>query len=149
MAVPKPKTKVTNVTSASRFYPYLGVGGRTLAAAASYTVDGDLRQTLASDKRKARLLAAFDADVTNKKVGVTVQVESDPGAPNGTGVTAAEMPGVGIRRTVLTFTNVAMALTDVAATVAFALDNRAITGTTLLVDGGQHLMKFERDFSLM
>jgi NAD(P)-dependent dehydrogenase (short-subunit alcohol dehydrogenase family) len=38
---------------------------------------------------------------------------------------------------------------DVAATVAFALDNRSITGTTLLVDGGQHLMKFERDFSLM
>jgi NAD(P)-dependent dehydrogenase (short-subunit alcohol dehydrogenase family) len=38
---------------------------------------------------------------------------------------------------------------DVAATVAFALDNRSITGTTLLVDGGQHLMRFERDFSLM
>ena len=38
---------------------------------------------------------------------------------------------------------------DVAATVAFALNNRSITGTTLLVDGGQHLMKFERDFSLM
>lgn len=38
---------------------------------------------------------------------------------------------------------------DVAATVAFALANRSITGTTLLVDGGQHLMKFERDFSLM
>lgn len=38
---------------------------------------------------------------------------------------------------------------DVVATVKFALDNRAITGTTLLVDGGQHLMKFERDFSLM
>jgi len=38
---------------------------------------------------------------------------------------------------------------DVAATVAFALTNRSITGTTLLVDGGQHLMKFERDFSLM
>ncbi len=38
---------------------------------------------------------------------------------------------------------------DVAATVRFALDNRSITGTTLLVDGGQHLMKFERDFSLM
>lgn len=38
---------------------------------------------------------------------------------------------------------------DVAATVQFALDNRSITGTTLLVDGGQHLMKFERDFSLM
>ena len=38
---------------------------------------------------------------------------------------------------------------DVVATVKFALDNRSITGTTLLVDGGQHLMKFERDFSLM
>ena len=38
---------------------------------------------------------------------------------------------------------------DVAATVAFALHNRSITGTTLLVDGGQHLMRFERDFSLM
>jgi NAD(P)-dependent dehydrogenase (short-subunit alcohol dehydrogenase family) len=38
---------------------------------------------------------------------------------------------------------------DVAATVRFALENQSITGTTLLVDGGQHLMKFERDFSLM
>lgn len=38
---------------------------------------------------------------------------------------------------------------DVAATVKFALENRSITGTTLLVDGGQHLMRFERDFSLM
>ncbi len=38
---------------------------------------------------------------------------------------------------------------DVAAAVRFALENRSITGTTLLVDGGQHLMKFERDFSLM
>ena len=38
---------------------------------------------------------------------------------------------------------------DVAATVKFALENRSITGTTLLVDGGQHLMKFERDFSMM
>jgi NAD(P)-dependent dehydrogenase (short-subunit alcohol dehydrogenase family) len=38
---------------------------------------------------------------------------------------------------------------DVASTVRFALDNRSITGTTLVVDGGQHLMRFERDFSLM
>jgi hypothetical protein len=37
----------------------------------------------------------------------------------------------------------------VAATVLFALTNPSITGTTLLVDGGQHLMRFERDFSLM
>ena len=38
---------------------------------------------------------------------------------------------------------------DVVSAVKFALDNQSITGTTLLVDGGQHLMKFERDFSLM
>jgi NAD(P)-dependent dehydrogenase (short-subunit alcohol dehydrogenase family) len=38
---------------------------------------------------------------------------------------------------------------DVARTVRFALENASITGTTLLVDGGQHLMKFDRDFSLM
>ena len=38
---------------------------------------------------------------------------------------------------------------DVASAVKFALENSSITGTTLLVDGGQHLMKFGRDFSLM
>lgn len=38
---------------------------------------------------------------------------------------------------------------DVTATVRFALENRSITGTTLLVDGGQHLQRFERDFSMM
>jgi NAD(P)-dependent dehydrogenase (short-subunit alcohol dehydrogenase family) len=38
---------------------------------------------------------------------------------------------------------------DVAATVLFALTNRSITGTSLLVDGGQHLHRFERDFSMM
>ena len=38
---------------------------------------------------------------------------------------------------------------DVSDAVRFALENRSITGTTLLVDGGQHLMRFARDFSLM
>lgn len=38
---------------------------------------------------------------------------------------------------------------DVVEAVKFALENGSITGTTLLVDGGQHLMKFDRDFSLM
>lgn len=38
---------------------------------------------------------------------------------------------------------------DIAHAVRFALENPAITGTTLVVDGGQHLMKFDRDFSLM
>jgi len=38
---------------------------------------------------------------------------------------------------------------DVASAVQFALENQSITGTTLLVDGGQHLMRFERDFSMM
>ena len=38
---------------------------------------------------------------------------------------------------------------DVVSSVLFALNNHSITGTTLLVDGGQHLMKFDRDFSWM
>ncbi|MBN9366677.1 MAG: SDR family oxidoreductase [Comamonadaceae bacterium] len=38
---------------------------------------------------------------------------------------------------------------DVAGAVRFALENRSLTGTTLLVDGGQHLQRFARDFSMM
>ncbi len=38
---------------------------------------------------------------------------------------------------------------DVSSAVRFAIENQSITGTTLLVDGGQHLMRFERDFSMM
>ena len=38
---------------------------------------------------------------------------------------------------------------DVAATVVFAMKTRSITGTTLLVDGGQHLLGLPRDASLM
>lgn len=35
--------------------------------------------------------------------------------------------------------------TDVAAAVCFAAESPAITGTTLLVDGGQHLIPLQRD----
>ena len=38
---------------------------------------------------------------------------------------------------------------DVADTVVFAMKTRSITGTTLLVDGGQHLLGLPRDASLM
>lgn len=38
---------------------------------------------------------------------------------------------------------------DVCSAVKFALENASLTGTTLLVDGGQHLQRFERDFSMM
>lgn len=34
---------------------------------------------------------------------------------------------------------------DIAATVCFVAENPAITGTTLLVDGGQHLLPLQRD----
>lgn len=34
---------------------------------------------------------------------------------------------------------------DVASTVCFVAENRAITGATLLVDGGQHLIPLQRD----
>jgi NAD(P)-dependent dehydrogenase (short-subunit alcohol dehydrogenase family) len=38
---------------------------------------------------------------------------------------------------------------DVVDAVMFAVRNRSITGTTLLIDGGQHLIQFQRDFSMM
>jgi NAD(P)-dependent dehydrogenase (short-subunit alcohol dehydrogenase family) len=34
---------------------------------------------------------------------------------------------------------------DIAAAVCFAAESPAITGTTLIVDGGQHLMPLPRD----
>jgi NAD(P)-dependent dehydrogenase (short-subunit alcohol dehydrogenase family) len=38
---------------------------------------------------------------------------------------------------------------DIAHTVVFAAENSSMTGTTLVVDGGQHLVGFSRDFSMM
>lgn len=38
---------------------------------------------------------------------------------------------------------------DIAATVLFIADNPAITGSVIVVDGGQHLMGLPRDVSLM
>ena len=38
---------------------------------------------------------------------------------------------------------------DIVSAIDFALNNPAITGTTLVVDGGQHLAALSRDFSLM
>ena len=38
---------------------------------------------------------------------------------------------------------------NIANTLLFIITNNAVTGTTILVDGGQHLMRFERDFSVM
>lgn len=38
---------------------------------------------------------------------------------------------------------------DVARTVLFAAQSRSITGTAIIVDGGQHLMGLPRDFSLL
>lgn len=38
---------------------------------------------------------------------------------------------------------------DVASAVEFAIRNQSITGSTIMIDGGQHLMHFDRDFSWM
>ncbi|MDO4636194.1 MAG: SDR family oxidoreductase [Lautropia sp.] len=38
---------------------------------------------------------------------------------------------------------------DIASSVVFAMKTRSLTGTTLLVDGGQHLLGLPRDASLM
>jgi NAD(P)-dependent dehydrogenase (short-subunit alcohol dehydrogenase family) len=38
---------------------------------------------------------------------------------------------------------------DIASAVLFALNNPAITGSTLVIDGGQHLQAQTRDFSFL
>jgi len=38
---------------------------------------------------------------------------------------------------------------DIAQAVLFAAQSRSMTGTTIVVDGGQHLMGLQRDFSMM
>jgi NAD(P)-dependent dehydrogenase (short-subunit alcohol dehydrogenase family) len=38
---------------------------------------------------------------------------------------------------------------DIAATVYFVATNRSMTGATVLVDGGQHLLALPRDISLL
>jgi NAD(P)-dependent dehydrogenase (short-subunit alcohol dehydrogenase family) len=38
---------------------------------------------------------------------------------------------------------------DIARTVRFAIESRAITGTTILVDGGQHLLAQPRDVAFL
>ena len=38
---------------------------------------------------------------------------------------------------------------DIASAVVFLVQNRAITGSSILVDGGQHLVPMARDFSMM
>lgn len=38
---------------------------------------------------------------------------------------------------------------EIAEAVVFAVGNRAITGTTIFVDGGQHLLPLSRDFSFL
>jgi NAD(P)-dependent dehydrogenase (short-subunit alcohol dehydrogenase family) len=38
---------------------------------------------------------------------------------------------------------------DIASGVLFAVNNKAITGTNILIDGGQHLIGMSRDFSVM
>jgi NAD(P)-dependent dehydrogenase (short-subunit alcohol dehydrogenase family) len=38
---------------------------------------------------------------------------------------------------------------DITRAVRFVLESKSITGETILVDGGQHLVRMDRDFSLM
>ena len=38
---------------------------------------------------------------------------------------------------------------DITKTVLFLLESKSITGETILIDGGQHLQRMDRDFSLM
>lgn len=112
----------TNPSASSKYFMYLGDHGLTLAAGASYTADGDLEAYWrAHDKRKFQTLTT---DLANGVV-VKTQIPAGGGAvAYGTSVTGYDT-GLGAHRTVLTLTNLAVAMTD-------ATTNGAYGGVTLL-----------------
>ena len=58
-------------------------------------------------------------------------------------------PAAFARAQALSLTGHASSAADVAATVLFAATNQSMTGSTLLVDGGQHLKGLDRDVSFL
>jgi NAD(P)-dependent dehydrogenase (short-subunit alcohol dehydrogenase family) len=93
--------------------------------------------------------AALEAAVTMLAMGLSPQLRIVGVAPGLTLTSHLLSPGKFEALHQLSPLGRSSTATDVAATVKFAIDNSSITGTTILVDGGQHLMKLERDFSLL
>jgi NAD(P)-dependent dehydrogenase (short-subunit alcohol dehydrogenase family) len=94
--------------------------------------------------------AALEAATTLLAMALAPQVRVVGVAPGVTLISGAAMDEPGFdaahRRTPLGRSSTPE---DVARTVRFAIESRAITGTTILVDGGQHLAAQSRDVAFL
>ena len=94
--------------------------------------------------------AALEAATTLLAQALAPQVRVVGVAPGVTLVSGTAMDDASFRRA-HTMTPLGRSSTpeDIARTVRFAIESRAITGTTILVDGGQHLIAQPRDVAFL
>jgi NAD(P)-dependent dehydrogenase (short-subunit alcohol dehydrogenase family) len=94
--------------------------------------------------------AALEAATTLLAQALAPQVRVVGVAPGVTLVSGTAMDDASFRQA-HTMTALGRSSTpeDIARTVRFAIESRAITGTTILVDGGQHLLAQSRDVAFL
>lgn len=94
--------------------------------------------------------AALEAATTLLAQALAPQVRVVGVAPGVTLVSGAAMDDAGFRQAhQMTPLGRSSTPDDIARTVRFAIESRAITGTTILVDGGQHLVSQPRDVAFL
>jgi NAD(P)-dependent dehydrogenase (short-subunit alcohol dehydrogenase family) len=94
--------------------------------------------------------AALEAATTLLAQALAPQVRVVGVAPGVTLVSGAAMDDAGFKQAhQMTPLGRSSTPDDVARTVRFAIESRAITGTTILVDGGQHLLAQPRDVAFL
>jgi NAD(P)-dependent dehydrogenase (short-subunit alcohol dehydrogenase family) len=94
--------------------------------------------------------AALEAVTTLLAQALAPQVRVVGVAPGVTLVSGTAMDEAGFRQAhQMTPLGRSSTPDDIARTVRFAIESRAITGTTILVDGGQHLLAQPRDVAFL
>ncbi len=94
--------------------------------------------------------AALEAATTLLAQALAPQVRVVGVAPGVTLVSGAAMDDAGFEQAHrMTPLGRSSTPDDIARTVRFAIESRAITGTTILVDGGQHLLAQPRDVAFL
>jgi NAD(P)-dependent dehydrogenase (short-subunit alcohol dehydrogenase family) len=94
--------------------------------------------------------AALEAATTLLAQALAPQVRVVGVAPGVTLVSGTAMDDAGFRQAhQMTPLGRSSTPDDIARTVRFAIESRAITGTTILVDGGQHLLAQPRDVAFL
>ncbi len=94
--------------------------------------------------------AALEAATTLLAQALAPQVRVVGVAPGVTLVSGTAMDDAGFKQAhQMTPLGRSSTSDDIARTVRFAIESRAITGTTILVDGGQHLLAQPRDVAFL